>query len=454
MDNNLNNLEESDTFIEDISDESLLNLDETLESDTESDLSEGKYKTKMEADDEEDDMEDDGEGLDKPGSEDSDVDNDGDSDESDEYLKNRRKTVAKAMKKEEAELEEAMDDSTKIIKLSLPYVSDEDKDEDAELNRVAKMANQSAAKNKFKVLKVEGDGEEIYVTFSGPKKPLIAFARQHLGPSNKGDTDDEIMKDWSESIETSDISRLIESEEGLSEEFKTKATFIFEAAVNLKVSEIESSLQEAYETRLSEETETIKSTLEEQVDNYLTYAVETWMEDNKVAIESSLRTQIAENFIGALKNVFVEHYVEVPESKVDLFDQIEKENATLKEEAAKTSRIADRLADRVDTLVREKIIAEASVGLADTQADKLKKLAEDIEFVDEDTFSKKVETIKEFYLSSNSNVSDTTLTENADNSYFSTETIVEEDTSDVSPEMKQYLNALSRMNRAMTADLS
>lgn len=366
MDNNLNNLEESDTFIEDISDESLLNLDETLESDTESDLSEGKYKTKMEADD----MEDVDEGLDKPGEEDSDIDNDGDSDESDEYLKNRRKTIAKAMKKEDVELEE-----------------------------------------------------------------------------------DNLDDDVEASIDTSDISRLIESEEGLSEEFKTKATFIFEAAVNLKVSEIESSLQEAYETRLLEETETIKSTLEEQVDNYLTYAVETWMEDNKVAIESSLRTQIAENFIGALKNVFVEHYVEVPESKVDLFDQIEKENSTLKEEAAKASRIADRLADRVDTLVREKIIYEASVGLADTQADKLKKLAEDIEFADEDTFSKKVETIKEFYLSSNSNVSDTTLTENADNSYFSTETIVEEDTSDVSPEMKQYLNALSRMNRAMTADL-
>jgi hypothetical protein len=258
-----------------------------------------------------------------------------------------------------------------------------------------------------------------------------------------------------ESFESEDITRLIESEEGLTEEFKDKAAIIFEAAVSAKVNEIEATLSEQYETRLSEEVESVKSVLEEQVDSYLTYAVESWMEENKVAVESSLRTQLAENFISALKTVFVENYVDVPDSKVDLFAQLEAENNNLKEECAKFSRIAESLADRVDTLVREQIVTEASTGLADTQVDRLKKLVEDIEFVDAATYRKKVQTIKEFYLNGSQETEDTTLTEGADDSFISTETIVEGESmnDNLSPEMKSYLTALSRMNKAVTADL-
>jgi len=258
-----------------------------------------------------------------------------------------------------------------------------------------------------------------------------------------------------ESYESEDITRLIESEEGLTEEFKDKAAIIFEAAVSSKVNEIEATLSEQYETRLAEEVESVKSVLEEQVDSYLTYAVESWMEENKVAIESSLRTQLAENFISSLKNVFVENYVDVPDSKVDLFAQLETENSNLKEQTAKLNRIAESLADRVDTLVREQIVTEASAGLADTQVDRLKKLVEDVEFVDEATYRKKVATIKEFYLNSAQETEDTTLTEDADDSFVSTETIVEGESMDdnLSPEMKSYLTALSRMNKAVTSDL-
>jgi hypothetical protein len=179
------------------------------------------------------------------------------------------------------------------------------------------------------------------------------------------------------------------------------------------------------------------------------------MEENKVAVESSLRTQLAENFISALKTVFVENYVDVPDSKVDLFAQLEAENNNLKEESAKFSRIAESLADRVDTLVREQIVTEASTGLADTQVDRLKKLVEDIEFVDAATYRKKVATIKEFYLNGSQETEDTTLTEETDDSFISTETIVEGESmnDDLSPEMKSYLTALSRMSKATTADL-
>jgi hypothetical protein len=450
MENNLDNLQEDEVIIEDIDVDALQTLDETLEQD----ITEAKVNPKEIDGEDDDDKEDDGEGLDKTGDEDSDVDNDGDSDEADEYLTTRRKTVAKKIAKEETNMDEA-DDSNKIIKVEIPYLSDERNDRDIEMHKVTKKAKASADKNGFKITKVDDAGEEIYVTFSGPKSKLLKFVRQHMGPSNKNDTDEELLDTFGESFESEDITRLIESEEGLTEEFKDKAAIIFEAAVSSKVNEIEATLVEQYESRLAEEVESVKSVLEEQVDSYLTYAVESWMEENKVAVESSLRTQLAENFISALKTVFVENYVDVPDSKVDLFAQLEAENSSLKEESAKFSRIAESLADRVDTLVREQIVTEASTGLADTQVDRLKKLVEDIEFVDAATYRKKVATIKEFYLNGSQETEDTTLTEETGDSFISTETIVEGESmnDDLSPEMKSYLTALSRMSKATTADL-
>lgn len=349
-----------DTIIKDISESDLLeNLDDNLDLE----ITEAKVDPKKIDGEDDDDKEDDGEGLDDLGDEDSDIDNDGDSDDSDEYLLNRRKTIAKKMKTEDVELDEE-------------YTSE-------------------------------------------------------------------------------DITNLVESEEGLTEEFKQKASVIFEAAVSSKVKEIKATLEEQYETRLTEEVESVKGVLEEQIDSYLTYAVDTWMEENKVAIESSLRMQLAENFISSLKNVFVENYIEVPESKVDLVDKLEEENKDLKEESQKLIRVTDMLSERVNSLLRDKILSEASTDLADTQVDKLKTLVEDIEFVDEETYRKKVSTIKEFYFSGKNSDDTEQLNEETDDSFISTETIIEGDESDdrLSPEMQSYLSALSRMSKATTANL-
>lgn len=253
-------------------------------------------------------------------------------------------------------------------------------------------------------------------------------------------------------VDHSDITRLVENEEGLTEEFKERATTIFEAAVRSKISEMKTVLDEEYETRLSEETETIKETLTEKIDSYLTYAVESWVEENKVAIESSLRTEIAENFIGALKSVFVEHYIEVPDSKVDLFANLEEEVAKLKSEAVEAERISESLAAGVITLTREKIMTESFKDLADTQVEKLKGLIEDVEFVDESSYRKKIETIKEFYISGKDK--EETLVESTSR-YVSTETIVENDNMDgeTSPSMARYLTALSRQAKASVSSL-
>ena len=200
----------------------------------------------------------------------------------------------------------------------------------------------------------------------------------------------------------------------------------------------------------------LKENLVEKIDSYLTYAVETWVNDNKVAVESTLRTEITESFIGSLKNIFTEHYIEVPESKVNIVADMEAQVSSLKEQVAKKARIANALVDRVEKLTRQKVIAEASAGLADTQIAKLTELVEDVEFINEDTFTKKVGTIREFYINGRA-ANKNTLNENVDDnaSFISKETIVENqiEGESISPSMQNYLSAMSRMNKATTANL-
>lgn len=389
MENNLDNLQEDEVIIEDIDVDALQTLDETLEQD----ITEAKVK-KEECDCEDED---------------------------------------------ECDCEDEMDEATKVDPKSVDGKDNDDKEDDGE--GLDKTGDEDSDVDN------DGDSDEADEYLTKRRKTV---AKKIAKEETEMETEESNIQ-----ITSEDINQLIANEEGLTEEFKDKAAIIFEAAVSSKVNEIEATLVEQYESRLAEEVESVKSVLEEQVDSYLTYAVESWMEENKVAVESSLRTQLAENFISALKTVFVENYVDVPDSKVDLFAQLEAENNNLKEESAKFSRIAESLADRVDTLVREQIVTEASTGLADTQVDRLKKLVEDIEFVDEATYRKKVATIKEFYLNGTQETEDTTLTEETGDSFISTETIVEGESmnDDLSPEMKSYLTALSRMSKATTADL-
>ena len=373
-----------DDIIEDITEETLLSLDETLEADVESEeISEAKVKEEEEEEDDketetesDDEDEDDTmkEALDAVGKEDDDVDNDGDSDETDEYLAARRKKIAAAVEKQNEEVE------------------------------------------------VEVETAEV--------------VEEQLA------------------VDSSDITRLVESEVGLTEEFKEKATLIFETAVRSKVAETEAVLKEEYATRLAEEVEIIQEDLVEKIDSYLTYAVESWVADNKVAVESTLRTEIAENFISSLKSVFVENYIDVPEGKTDMVAEMETKLTESQEQAEKLERIAESLAEKVETLSRANILAETTRDLADTQVAKLQSLAEDVEYVDADSFRKKVETLKEFYINSRQSVEEQII--NEEDSYISTETIVENETlgEEISPSMQQYLTAISRLNNAQTANIA
>ena len=232
-----------------------------------------------------------------------------------------------------------------------------------------------------------------------------------------------------------DLKALVNEEATLSDEFKQKAETIFEAAINSKVNAEIDRLEEKYNEELAEEIETTKSDLVEKVDNYLNYVVENWMEENKLAIQNGLRTEIAEDFMGKLKGLFEESYIEVPEGKVDLVDelagQVEELEATVNESTQKAIDMAVEL----ESYKRDAIIREASKDLAETQVEKLKGLAENVDFEDEKTFAEKVAQLKESYFAKAAKSQD--------------DNIEEEDTPTVetSDSMASYLSAIKKTNK-------
>lgn len=233
-----------------------------------------------------------------------------------------------------------------------------------------------------------------------------------------------------------DLNALVSEEATLSEDFKEKAEVIFEAAIKSKLAEEIDRLEEKYNEELAEEVESTKAELVEKVDSYLNYVVENWMEENQVAIQSGLRTEIAEKFMNSLKDLFTESYIEVPESKVDLVDELASEVSELEEALNNTVAKSISMQEELEVLKRDAIIREASEGLAATQVEKLKGLVEDIDFDNEETFAAKVATVKESYFTKK--VIESADIEEEDNG----ESIVE--TSSV---MAQYLTAIQKTNK-------
>jgi hypothetical protein len=235
---------------------------------------------------------------------------------------------------------------------------------------------------------------------------------------------------------TSELDALVESEATLSEEFKEKTAVIFEAAVKSKLSEEVDRLESQYKEELAEEVSSIKGDLVEKVDSYLNYVVESWMEDNKVAVQNGLRTEIAETFMDKMKDLFTESYIEVPESKVDLVDELAEQVTELEEKLNSTTGNAIKLAEELEVMKRDSIIAEAAKGLADTQIEKLHGLIEGIEFDDEESFSKKVGIVVESHFSAQK-----------ETSVVSEDVEVEDDadqTVELSSSMDAYVNAIKK----------
>jgi hypothetical protein len=233
-----------------------------------------------------------------------------------------------------------------------------------------------------------------------------------------------------------DLDALVESEATLSDEFKQKTAVIFESALKSKLYEEVERIESAYEERLAEEIVAQRDELVEKVDSYLNYVVENWMEENRVAIQNGLRTEIAENFMENLKGLFEESYIDVPDSKVDLVDDLAEQVEELEESLYDTTVDAIEMREQIESLTRDAIIAEACGDLAETQAEKLYSLVSELDFEGEKSFSNKVATVKESYFSG-SNVS-VSSTESLEESHGDVESLTEE----VSPSMERYLTAM------------
>ena len=189
-------------------------------------------------------------------------------------------------------------------------------------------------------------------------------------------------------------------DENISEEFKSKVSTIFEARVTDRINTIKEEIEAEYSSMLEEAVESIRTDLTEKVNDYLDYIVEEWMKQNEVAIEKGLRTEMVEDFIGGLRNLFAEHYIDVPAEKVDLVDEL----------ATKVESLEDKLNEEIQRGIEYKkqlteakkieVIHTVCEGLTSTQVEKIKSLAESVEFSTEDEYQEKLETIRENYFPS------------------------------------------------------
>ena len=340
----------------------------------------------------------------------------------------------------EVENEEVIEENAEVEADAEEVVAEEATEEVAE-----EAIEESAAAPKTKA----GMINAMYKEMSKMNKAdLMAAYDKFMEADDEGDMDDEDEDDDEEEVQVetkgkvkesydfkADLDALVSSDDSLTEGFQEKAATIFEAAVKSKISEEIDRLEGEYAQNLEEETATIKSELVEKVDGYLGYVVENWMEENRLAVENGLRTEIAESFMASLKTLFTEHYIDVPDSKIDMVDDLAAQVEELEEQLNSATQDNIRLSESVADHQRAEIIAEASKDLAATEAEKLKSLVEDVDFEDADTFAKKVATLKESYFAKqvNESVEEAEIAINENGEQI-----------ELSPLMNAYSAALSR----------
>jgi len=237
---------------------------------------------------------------------------------------------------------------------------------------------------------------------------------------------------------TEDVNAMFEGADDLNEEFKEKAATIFEAAVVAKVNEQLEKISTNFEAELAEEVETLQKEMSDNLDQYLDYVVEQWMGENRLAVEQGLKAEMVEDFLRGLKGLFEEHYIEIPDEKVDVVEEL----------AARTEELESKLNEQIEKNVelhgvveqykRDQLIESVSASLTDTQKAKFETLAEGIDFSDEETFVNKLSVIKESYFGKGEEV--TSSYELDDDEPLTEETADKQ----VPAEMANYVNAISR----------
>lgn len=236
-----------------------------------------------------------------------------------------------------------------------------------------------------------------------------------------------------------DMEALMSSDDSLSEEFKLKAATIFEAAVKSKIRSEIVRIDEEVNSEKDAAMETFKDELSEKVDTYLNYVVEEWTKENELAIERGLKGEIAEDFISGLKQLFEDHYIDVPDEKYDVLEAQSEKISELEKKLNESIQKSVDLTSSNEKLVREQVISEVSEDLADTEIEKFKSLTQDVDFGNEDSFREKLDTLKESYFPKSHTHSDEAI-DDEDGS-----TAQDVDTTD---SMKTYMSAISRNQKA------
>ena len=279
-----------------------------------------------------------------------------------------------------------------------PY--DERDEKDANQGAIAA---KTVGKNTIAAKSTPGNAPN-FTTVADPASAVKQASSRGNVAKEEAETEDEDMIAEEEIAEEEEVQAIDLSPifgEDLSEEFRNKATSIFEAAViarvNSEMGKVTTALEEQFENQISE----AKEAMVEKIDSYLNYVVENWMAENELAIENGLRTEIAEDFISGLKVLFKEHYIEVPEEKYDVIGEMSDKIAALEERLNETISENADLSNHVVELKRDAVVREISEELADTEAAKLERLLEGVDFESEELYREKVRVIKENYFPKN-----------------------------------------------------
>ena len=241
--------------------------------------------------------------------------------------------------------------------------------------------------------------EQIEETVAETTEEIVAeeTVEEVVAEETVSEQKEEIAVDVSE-----DVAALVNGEE-LSEEFKAKAATIFEAAVITRVKQEVAALEEQYEAKLAEQVQEIQEGLVEKIDGYLGLMVEQWMEQNALALESGMKSDILESFVSGMKSLFEEHYIDIPEEKYDVLGEMESKVQELETKLTESVETSIAIKSELDAMKRVAAIKEASSGLTDTEVEKFQGLAEELSYEDVESFSTKLQTIRENYFVTKAN---------------------------------------------------
>ncbi len=338
---------------------------------------------------------------------------------------------AKTEGKHEEEEEEEEDDKEESVKEEAPKVEIPKTKAgviQAAVDMLKAARKEDAQKMFAKLVKIDGEEESIKSADAAMKG-----GKKAQDPKAKAKVEN---VDFDE-----DLDAIINEEATLSDGFRDKAGAIFEAVLTSKLSQEIERLESEYAQNLEEEVTDVQNDLVEKVNGYLDYVVENWMKENEVAVTQGLRTEIAEDFMTSLQSVFKEHYIEVPEGKVDLVDELNEQVNELEDTLNKTTQDNIDLHSKVQSYERNEVVRDMSEGLVETDAEKLASLVEDIEFDNKENFEIKVKTVKESYFKSE-------VTESVDE----VDSLLGSDAADenekvVSSSMSQYTQAITKFNK-------